>query len=135
MLRNAGTGCLGLTVAMLLIHAPVAVAERPMAVDDAGTLPRGGAKLETGWSRDDDARAVEFAAGYAPVEHLEFELGYARSRDAAPSPDDLAYAVGFALKWVPLQSDTGLSAGLKFAYERSRGDVQERVQSLSGLLS
>ena len=126
---------LGALVAVLSVQSASALSERPMAVDDAATLPRGGAKLEAGWSIDDEAGSAEFAAGYAPIEHLEFELGAARTRDAAPAPDEVAHAVGFVLKWVPLQAETGLSAGLKFSYERARGDVQERVQSLTGLLS
>ncbi|MBL8446552.1 MAG: hypothetical protein JNJ44_03965, partial [Zoogloeaceae bacterium] len=38
-------------------------AERPMAVDDAGTLPLGGSKIEFGWARDDEARGLEGALG------------------------------------------------------------------------
>ena len=42
--------CVRLTVlaGLLALAASPALAERPMAVDDAGTLERGGAKLEFG---------------------------------------------------------------------------------------
>ncbi|MCB1895895.1 MAG: hypothetical protein H6945_11630 [Zoogloeaceae bacterium] len=36
-----------LLVATMMASGP-ALAERPMSVDDAGTLPRGGAKVEAG---------------------------------------------------------------------------------------
>lgn len=117
--------------------ATLARAERPMAVDDAGTLARGGAKLESGWSRDDAARGLDGALGYAPIENLELELSLGRSRDRGASPHDTIKAVGGALKWVPLQSEAGLSAGLKYEYENARAkwgdDVQ--VHALKALLT
>jgi len=50
---------------LFALCSPPALAERPMAVDDAGTLERGGAKLEFGWSRDDAVRGYEGAAAAA----------------------------------------------------------------------
>ena len=60
--------CVRLTVlaGLLALAASPALAERPMAVDDAGTLERGGAKLEFGWSKDDSVRGLEGAAGFGP---------------------------------------------------------------------
>lgn len=118
------------------LQGGMAHAERPMNVDDAGTLERGGAKLEFGWSKDDKARGLEAAAGFAPADKLELELGLARVRDRAASPADVIHGHGLAVKWVPLQADSGLSAGLKYEYGRDRLDgVSTRVHALSGLLT
>lgn len=109
--------------AVLALSAPApALAERPMAVDDAGTLAKGGAKLEFGVSRDAKLRGWDAAAGFAPVHGLELELGLAGLRDRASSPAARIDGAGLAAKWVPLQSEHGLSAGLKFELGRERTD-------------
>ena len=100
-------------VAALSLWGGHARAERPMVVDDAGTLARGGAKVEFGLSRDGQARGLEAAVGYGPIDHVEVELGVGRSRDRSASPTLRARSLGAALKWVPLQAEHGLSAGLK----------------------
>lgn len=111
-------------------------AERPMNVDDAGTLEKGGAKLEFGWSKDDKAKGLEAAAGFGPIDNVEVELGLARTRDSSVSPSETTHGHGLAIKWVPLQSETGLSAGLKYEYGRDRLDgVSTRVHGLTGLLT
>jgi hypothetical protein len=112
-----------------------AFAERPMAVDDAGTLERGGAKLEFGWSRDDAVRGYEGAAGFGPIDKVEVELGFGRAKDRDADPDAKIHAVGAAVKWVPLQSELGLSAGLKYEYgrERASGVDASRADSLAAL--
>ena len=129
---------------MLVLSAALAgpaLAERPMVVDDAGTLDAGGAKLEFGWSRDDRTHGWDAAAGFAPIANLELEVGLARARDGATSPDTLLRGVGVAAKWVPLQAETGLSAGLKLEHERARADdrvgarVTARVSAASVLAS
>lgn len=118
----------------LLGASGLAHAERPLNVDDAGTLDKGGAKLEAGWSKDDEARGFEAAAGFGPIDNVEMEIGFARTRDHASSPTDTINGHGLAIKWVPLQSETGLSAGLKYEYGRDRLDgVSTRVHALSGL--
>lgn len=99
-------------------------AERPMAVDDAGTLPLGGTKIEFGWARDDEARGLEGALGHSPLDGLELELNYARAHDHAFDSRATARGVGFAAKWVPLQSDVGLSLGLKYAYGHEMFDAK-----------
>jgi hypothetical protein len=127
--------------ALLACTATAALAERPMMVDDAGTLDHGGAKLEFGWSRDDKARGWDAAAGYSPIENLELEVGLERMRDHATDPTTRLHGKGFALKWVPLQAETGLSAGLKLEVGRVRIDDRvaptetERAHSLNGLLT
>lgn len=112
-------------------------AERPMVVDDAGTMDRGAAKIEFGWSRDDDVRGWDGAAGYAPVDGLEVELGFARLRDRAASPTATVNASGVALKWVPLQAESGLSAGLKYEYvdERVRHGADADAHGLTALFT
>lgn len=118
-----------------------ALAERPMAVDDAGTLDRGGAKLEAGWSKDDRVRRWDIAAGFGPIDNVELEIAFERARDHATSPHTRLSGVGFAAKWVPLQNETGLSAGLKFEFGRARADDRignketARTRGLLGLAS
>lgn len=128
-----------LGAAACLATALSAHAERPMVVDDAGTLDKGGAKVEGGWSRDDHTRGLDFAVGYGPVENLEVELAMAQARDRDADPSVRFRAVGMALKWVPLQAETGLSAGLRVDYARERVDVRHaghevaRAGALTGL--
>lgn len=115
---------LATVTAALLCASPWAPAraERPMAVDDAGTLERYGTKLEVGWSRDDHARGVEAAVGFGPLENVEIELGFGYGRDRHASPDETFRLTSAALKWVPLQPETGLSAGLRFEIGHKRID-------------
>lgn len=107
--------------ALLLSIAVVlpAHAERPMNVDDAGTLDKGGAKLEFGWSKDDQVRGFDGAAGYGLIENLEVEIGLAQARDPDAEPTVRARGVGLAAKWVPLQAERGLSAGVKLEYGKA----------------
>ncbi|HQZ01247.1 MAG TPA: hypothetical protein PKW99_01235 [Thauera sp.] len=129
--------CVRLTVlaGLLALAASPALAERPMAVDDAGTLERGGAKLEFGWSKDDSVRGLEGAVGFGPIDNVELELGFGRAKDRDPSPHVNVRGLGAAVKWVPLQAETGLSAGLKYEYGRERvsGDSAEHANALAGL--
>lgn len=127
-----------LTLACLTVPAH---AERPMTVDDAGTMEHGGAKVEFGWSKDDQARGWDALAGYSPIENLEVEVGIDRLRDHAPDPTQTLRGRSFGLKWVPLQSEVGLSAGLKIDIGRTRISDRlsptetEHARSLNGLLT
>ncbi len=118
-----------------------ALAERPMAVDDAGTLERGGAKLEFGWSKDDRVRGWDVAAGFGPIDNVELEVAFERTRDHDTSPRTRFSGAGFAAKWVPLQAETGLSVGLKLELGRVRvddridGKETARSRGLIGLAS
>jgi len=125
-----------LSAALLALAAPVAHAERPMNVDDAGTLTRGDAKLEFGVFRDDETYGLEAAAGYGPIDGVEVEIGLSHARDEGVSPAQPLRGRGFALKWVPHASDTGASFGLKYEYgvERSRGSRPE-LHALVGLFT
>lgn len=124
---NKPSSFLRTSVAAMLLAAFAAqpvMAERPMAVDDAGTLDRGGAKFEFGWSKDDQVRGFDAAAGFSPIDKLELELSYEGLRDHDTSPHTHLTGVGFAAKWVPLQQETGLSAGLKVELGHARSDDQ-----------
>lgn len=108
-----------------LFVTAVAQAEGPMATDDAGTLDKGGMKVEGVLSRDHKERGVELVFGFAPVEDLEIGLAVARATDRADDPATRLRATGISFKWVPLQNDTGWSLGARFGYGRAR--VDERV--------
>ena len=125
---------LALASMLATVSMPV-LAERPMAVDDAGTLERGGAKVEFGWSRDDSLKGFEGAVGYGPIDNVEVELSFGRAKDRDESPDVTVRGVGAAVKWVPLQQEAGLSAGLKYEYGRERvtGEGTARANALAGL--
>ena len=120
---------------MLSVCATSALAERPMVVDDASTLARGDAKLEFGWSKDDTLRGFEGAAGFAPIDNVELEVDYGRYKDRDADPDVSVRATGLAMKWVPLQAETGLSTGLKLEYARATitDAPTARVGALTGL--
>lgn len=129
---------------LLTCSAGAVQAERPMVVDDASTMGRGGAKVEFGWSRDDRARGWDAAAGFSPIGNLELEINLERLRDRATDPATHLNGTGFALKWVPLQvaeHEAGLSAGLKLESGRTRIDDRiapadtERAQGFKGLFT
>jgi len=136
--------CGGLSGVILLslgLAAAPALAERPMAVDDAGTMDKGGAKIEFGWSKDDQTRGWDGAAGFAPIENIELEVSFESLRDHASDPVTKLSGTGFAVKWVPLQAEKGLSAGLKLDIGRGKSDDQAgtvekaQVWGLTGLLT
>jgi hypothetical protein len=112
-------------------------AERPMTVDDAGTLPQGGAKIELGWSRDDRVQGFDGAVGYGSIETRELELNFGDTRDRSVSPRDRIRTYGAAIKWVPLSAETGLSAGLKyeFAHDKIDGGAYAKANALLALVS
>ncbi|WP_244861005.1 porin [Aromatoleum petrolei] len=91
--------------------------------------------------RDDKERGAEASIAYVPFGGLEIELGYVRTRDPDPDPSLWAHGLGVAVKWVPLQAESGLSAGLKYEYERARVDLRgqsdeiARANGVTGLLS
>lgn len=120
------------------LTAQRAIAEGPMATDDAGTLDVGGMKVESVWSKDDKTRGGELLFGFSPIENLELEVAAVRARD----DDFKAKAVGFGAKWVPYQNDTGWSLGARFddgrtrVTERATSDkFTEREYALTGLAS
>ena len=108
-----------------------------MVVDDAGGLERGGAKVEFGLNKDVDAVGGEAAVGYVPVDHIELELAVGRARSDGTATVETIRAVGAALKWVPIQAETGLSAGFKYAFghERVSGSPIRHANAVSALVS
>lgn len=116
---------LSLLAALGACVATPVLAEPPMNVDDAGTLAKGGMKVEGAWSRDDRARGAELVFGFAPVENLEVGIAVASATDRADDPSTRLRGTGIGFKWVPVQNETGWSLGASFGYGRTR--VDERV--------
>lgn len=123
----------------LLVTAP-SFAEGPMNTDDAGTLDRGGMKLEAVLSRDDKVRGGEMVFGFGPIENVEIGLSYAQASDRTEDPSTRTRGTGIAVKWVPLQNDTGLSLGVSVGYGNTRVDERatpdsyhEKEYAVSGL--
>jgi len=108
-------------IVLFAIGLPV-VAERPMTVDNASTPEPGTAELEFGWSRDDKVKGFDGAIGFGPVQNVKLELEFGHVQDRSVNPDLHERGVGVSLKWVPLQAETGLSAGLKLEHGRLRSD-------------
>lgn len=116
---------LALLAALGACAAVPAMAEPPMHVDDAGTLDKGGMKIEGAVSRDHKERGGELLFGFAPVEDVEIGIGLARATDRADDPSTRLRGTGISIKWVPLKSDAGWSLGASLAYGRTR--VEERA--------
>ncbi|MBU1236535.1 MAG: hypothetical protein KJ634_11045 [Gammaproteobacteria bacterium] len=110
---------------MTMIAASVAHAEGPMATDDAGTLDKGGMKVEAVWAKDDEARGVEALFGFSVVENLEMEVAGAYAKDDAADPATKVRGIGFGAKWVPYRNETGWSLGARLDYGRNRIDDRE----------
>lgn len=120
-----------------------AIAEGPMATDDAGTLDVGGMKVEAVLGRDDKARSAELGFGYGLVENVEIGLGFARETDRTDDPSARLRGTGIGIKWVPIQNkgdEGGWSLGLCFGYGKTRVDDRfkaekftEKEYALSGL--
>ena len=83
--RKSGLRPIVLASLFAFCSAP-AFAERSMAVDDAGTLERGGAKLEFGWSRDDAVRGYEGAAASVRSTTSRWRWASGVPRIAMPTP-------------------------------------------------
>lgn len=109
---------LGILLAVFFIGA--ARAEPPMHVDDAGTLDKGGLKIESALSRDDKTRGGELIFGFAPIEDVEVGLSVARETDRAGDPATRNRVSGIGFKWVPIQNDNGWSLGASFGWGNTR---------------
>lgn len=104
-----------------------AIAEGPMATDDAGTLGVGGMKAEAVLGRDDKVRSAELGFGYGVIENVELGLVLQRETDRADDPSAKLRGTGIGIKWVPIQNkgdEGGWSFGLSFGYGKAR--VNER---------
>lgn len=114
-----------------LLFTSLAQAEAPMNVDDAGTLDKGGIKIEGAWRRDDKQRGPELVFGYSPLENLELEFSTARDHDRSATPATRLTTTGFGIKWVPLQNETGWSFGFKFDVGQTRINDRETPQKFT----
>lgn len=139
-LRFFPKSILAIVASTSLLAAPPIFAEGPMNTDDAGTLDKGSMKVEGVWSRDDKERGGELLLGFGPIESLEMEV--AAAKDGSDDPDTKLRGVGFGVKWVPYQNDTGWSLGARFDYGRTRvTDYEtperftEKEYALTGLAS
>lgn len=135
--KRSATAMALATTMMSFAHA-----EGPMATDDAGTLDKGGMKVETVFAKDDQAKGVEALFGFSVIENLEMEIGVAYDKDDASDPATKARGFGFGAKWVPFQNDTGWSLGARFDYGHGRVDdgeadeqFTEREYAFTGLAS
>lgn len=132
---------IGPVVAATLLAFP-AWAEGPMNTDDAGTLDKGGMKVEGVLSRDDQERGGEMVFGFGPIENVEIGISVARATDRSADPSTKLQGTGFGIKWVPIQNDTGWSLGMSFGYGSTRVDERatpdkftEKEYALAGLAS
>lgn len=119
-----------LRVAVTAVIASVgstAFAEAPMHVDDAGTLGKGGMKIEGVLSRDDKARGAELGFGYGLIENVEIGFAYVRETDRADEPSTRKRGIGIGIKWIPLQNDSGWSLGMSFGYDRARSHIRSAI--------
>ncbi len=129
-----------LVAALSCLTALPAHAEPPMNVDDAGTLGKGGLKVEGVLGRDDKERGGELVFGFAPVDDVEIGISVARATDHDPDPSSKLRGTGIGVKWVPIQNESGWSLGASFGYghtrvnERSAPDkFTEKEYAFSGL--
>lgn len=113
----------GALCAALALVAGSAQAERPMNVDDAGTVGLGGIEVDFGWFRDDKVRGVEGGVGYGLTENLQIGVALDYARDTDASPDVKAKGVGVSLKWIPVALDNGLTAGLAVDWAHAKAEV------------
>lgn len=111
-----------IVVATSLLVAMSAHAEGPMNTDDAGTLDKGGIKIEGILYRDDRERGVEMTIGYGPIENLEVAVTLARANDRSEGLSTKMRGTGIGIKWAPIQSERGWSLGASFGYGRTRVD-------------
>ncbi|MCX7946601.1 MAG: hypothetical protein N2557_06485 [Hydrogenophilus sp.] len=94
---------------MIIVSFPV-FAEPPLAVDDAGTLPARGKKVELFYGRSNGTRLEEVGVGMALKGGLEVGVGV--DREVAQEREIKGHGAGISLKWVPQQRERGLSTGL-----------------------
>ncbi len=117
-----------------LALATTAWAEAPMATDDAGTLEKGGTKVEGQWSREGQTRGLGLAVAHSPFEKLEAEISFARSTDRSGSPHVSNRITGLALKWVPISiGKTHIGVKVDRSTEKPDNANRARSSSIRGL--
>lgn len=119
-----------------MLAASTAHAESPMNVDDAGTLDKGGMKVEAVWQKDDRQVGGVLLFGFSPIEKLEMEVGVTRDNDMSANPSEKMHGFGVGVKWVPYQNELGWSLGGRFDYGQNLAEFgTEHVYEFSGLAS
>ena len=114
-----------LTFSLLALAASSAHAEAPMNTDDAGTLDKGGMKVEGVWSKDDKTTGGELLFGFSPIDTLELEVAASQADDDTTSPASRLRGAAFGAKWVPYRNDAGWSLGGRFDFGHTR--IHDRV--------
>ena len=109
-----------LAVSLSVLFAAPAFAEAPMNTDDAGTLDKGGMKVEATWSQNSDDYGGELLFGMSPIDNLETEISAGYTNDSADGADNRLRVIGFGAKWVPYQNETGWSVGARVDIGRTR---------------
>ncbi len=106
-------------------------AEAPMVTDDAGTLDKGGKKIEGGFTKIDKERVVSLGFGISPIENVELGATIAHLRDnSIPASGNTTV---LSAKWIPYKNGS-LSAGLKLEWARASSQgVSDTATTLTGL--
>ncbi|NMG35647.1 hypothetical protein GRF61_14450 [Azoarcus sp. TTM-91] len=112
-------------LAACALMAGSAQAESPMLVDDAATSGRGKGNLEATGFDDGSHRGMAASLAYGLGETLELQLALAASHTHGRGADTRVAHGGIGLKWVPWQTDAGLSAGLLLQQYTLRPDGKE----------
>ncbi len=109
----------------------VAFAEAPMVTDDAGTLDKGGKKIEGGFTKSGSQRTYGLSGGFAPIDNVELGLGLQHTRDGSiPASGN---AAAFSAKWIPLKSGI-FSAGVKLDYVHAKsGGASANATTLTAI--
>lgn len=101
----------------LALCSTLAFAEAPMITDDAGTLDKGGKKIEGGFVKSGSERAYGLSGGFSPIDNVELSLSLQHARDSSiPASGN---ATGLSAKWIPLKSGI-FSAGVKLDHVRAK---------------
>lgn len=131
---------LALAVSASVLGSAPARAEGPMNTDDAGTLDKGGIKIEGVLSRDDKAHGSEMTVGFGLVENVEVAASFAQATDRTDDPSTKMRGTGIGIKWVPYKNDIGWSLGASVGVGHTRVDERstpdrfiEREYALTGL--
>ncbi len=115
----------------LTLCSTLAFAEAPMITDDAGTLDKGGKKIEGGFVKSGSERAYGLSGGFSPIDNVELGLSLQRARDSSiPASGN---ATGLSAKWIPFKSGI-FSAGVKLDYVHAKsGGVSANETTFTAL--
>lgn len=106
-------------------------AEAPMITDDAGTMDKGGKKIEGSFVKSGSARAYGLSGGFSPIDNVELGLSLQHARDGSiPASGN---ATGLSAKWIPFKSGI-FSAGMKLDYVHAKsGGASANATTLTAL--